>query len=277
MGFRNYDLGITTFRHYDLFLDTYVLRLDTKNIKMKVLIVDDEPIAQELLEKFCARLPDLEVLPSVDNAVDALPIIAQQQPDLVLLDIKMPEMTGLEMLRVLRNSPSLFIITTAYSQHALEGYELDVVDYLLKPIPFPRFVQAVSKARDVHQLLQKKDSQVEVLKAKSDEERTYMWVKEGKKLVQVCVDDIVLVRALKDYMELLMPNDKVIVHITMTKLQEYLQPPAFLRVNRSCIVRKTAIRSIQDLHIETILPKEGRIAISSGYWEEVKGHFKEWF
>lgn len=242
---------------------------------MKVLIIDDEPIAQQILERFSASVPYLEVLKSCDNAIEALQAIRKLQPDLIFLDIQMPEMTGIEMLRSLRNTAPLVIFTTAYHDFALEGFELEAVDYLMKPIPIERFLKAVDKAHERYQFKNNKEVQMGLIT--HSHEQKYVWVREGKKLVQICLNDIVLVNAMGDYMEVLLPNTKVIVHSTMENLEAYLKVPDFLRVNRSNIVRKSAIISIEDRQIETVLTLDERIAIGPTYWENVKVHLKEWF
>ncbi|TDS14855.1 LytR/AlgR family response regulator transcription factor [Sphingobacterium paludis] len=240
---------------------------------MNVLIVDDEPIAQEILKKLAARVSFIEVIGCCDNAISALEFINTANPDLIFLDIQMPEMTGVEMLSMMERRGAQVIFTTAYPEYAIDGYALDATDYLLKPIPFDRFLKAVNKAH-----IRFKNSQQ--FNTKPDQAHVDMdsiWVKEGKRLVQIYLKDIVMVKAMADYMEFVMLDSRVIVHVTMSKLEELLPTPTFLRVNRSCIVKLSAIRSIQDLQIETILPKEPRISIGATYWDSVKSHFKELF
>ncbi len=240
---------------------------------MKALIVDDEPIAQEVIRKLAEKIPYLEVIGSCDEAFAALEMINSRQPDLIFLDIQMPGMTGVEMLKVVQRNNAQVIFTTAYPEYALEGFDLNVTDYLLKPIPFERFFQAVNKAHLWYLKNQQEAPNDDLIR--TDQE--YIWVKEGKKLVQIRLFDIVIVRALADYMEFIMPEGKVVVHVTMAKLERLLPTPAFIRVNRSTIVRQGAIRSIEDLHIETILPSLNRIAIGPTYWDSVKEQIKELF
>jgi len=242
---------------------------------MKVLIVDDEPIAQQILVNLSGKVSYLNIVGISDNAIVALESIREMQPDLIFLDIQMPEMTGLELLRMLRQKDILVIFTTAFHEYALDSYDLDAVDYLLKPVAFERFLKAVTKANELFKL-----RQLPHLPASTPEysdTKNYVWVKEGSKRVQVCIEDIVLVRALKDYMELQLPTGKVILNITMNKIEELLPPPFFLRVNRSCIVRKSAIKYIQDKHIEVTLPAVKKIPIGPTYWEDIKKHIGELF
>jgi len=245
---------------------------------MKVIIIDDEPIAQEILEKLSKKIPYLEIVGICDNAITAIQAIQEEQPDLIFLDIQMPELSGLEMLRILKKQKLMVILTTAFHEHALESYELDVVDYLLKPISFERFLKAVSKANNLYKMQNLQHSPVPFTKMQDGGIKTYVWANEGRKKVQICIEDIIIVHALKDYMELLLPdNGKVILNITMSKLEQYLSPPLFLRVNRSCIIRKNVIKNIQDMHIETTLPMAKRISIGPTYWEEMQKYLTELF
>jgi len=240
---------------------------------MKVIIIDDEPIAQQILEKFCNKVPYLEIVGIRDNAITAIQAIQELQPDLIFLDIQMPEMSGLEMLRILQKQNTMVVLTTAFHEHALESYELDVVDYLLKPISFDRFLKAVSKADKLLKMQNAQPDQISFTRMNNGGMKTYVWANEGRKKVQICIEDIIMVNALKDYMELILPNnDRVILNITMSKLEQHLLPPIFLRVNRSCIVRQSAIKNIQDMHIETTLPTNKRISIGPTYWENMQKH-----
>lgn len=248
--------------------------------QMTVIIVDDEPIAQDIIEKFVGMVPYLKLVKKCDNAIEALTDIKILKPDLVFLDVQMPEMTGLEMLKILKNHHACIVLTTAYPNFAIEGFNMDVIDYLLKPIPFERFLKAANKSYDYFKLIKGSAAIESDLLTKSNtlgDARNHIFVKEGKKLVQLCVEDIVMVKALKDYMEIFLKDRKVIVHITMSRLEAILVPPQFIRVNRSCIVRRTAIRSIQDMHLETELKLDERIVIGNTYWEMLKSEFKEQF
>lgn len=246
---------------------------------MSVMIVDDEPIAQDIIEKFVGMVPYLKLIKKCDNAVVALHDIQELKPNLVFLDVQMPEMTGLEMLKILRHNTASIVLTTAFPHFAIEGFDMDVTDYLLKPIPFERFLKAVNKSYDHFKKNKSLQQQTEVMpKAPGPENaKNYIFVKEGKKLVHISIEDIVMVKALKDYMEIFLRDRKVIVHITMARLEEILLPPVFIRVSRSCIVKKTSIRSIQDLHLETELKSEDKIVIGSTYWEILRTEFRELF
>ncbi len=245
---------------------------------MKVIIIDDEPIAQQILESFSKKVPYLEIVSICDNAIGATQAIQQLQPDLIFLDIQMPEMSGLEMLRISQKQNLMVILTTAFHEHALESYELDVVDYLLKPFSFERFLKAVIKANNLYKMQNLQYDRGPFTKMQNGGMKTYVWANEGRKKVQICIEDIIIVHALKDYMELLLhDNGKVILNITMSKLEQYLSPPFFLRVNRSCIIRQSVIKNIQDMHIETTLPMAKRISIGPTYWEDMQKHLIDLF
>lgn len=245
---------------------------------MKVVIIDDEPIAQQILETFSKKVPYLEVVGICDNAIEAIQVIQEKRPNLIFLDIQMPEMSGIEMLRILQKQNMMVILTTAFHEHAVESYELDVVDYLLKPISFERFLKSALKANNLYKMQGLQQDHIPFTKMQNGEMKTYVWASEGRKKVQICIEDIIIVHALKDYMELLLPdNGKVILNITMSKLEKYLTPPLFLRVNRSCIIRKNVIKNIQDMHIETTLPMTKRISIGPTYWEEMQKYITELF
>jgi len=246
---------------------------------LTVIIVDDEPIAQDIIETFVGMVPYLKLLKKCDNAIEALQEIQNLQPDIIFLDVQMPKMTGLEMLKVMRNNKTQIILTTAFPNFALEGFNLDVSDYLLKPISFERFFKAVNKVAELCRL--NKLSEAERISGEPgatgglDQVKNSIWIKQDKKLVHVHLEDIIMVKAMKDYMQVFLPDKKVIAHITMSRLQEILCPPIFLRVNRSCIVRKTAIKSINGNIIETGLDEE--IVMGVTYRDVIKSEIKELF
>lgn len=245
---------------------------------LTVIIVDDEPIAQDIIETFVGMIPYLKLLKKCDNAIDALHEIQELKPDLIFLDVQMPKMTGLEMLKIIRNNKSQVILTTAYPNFAVEGFNLDVIDYLLKPISFERFFKAVNKVSEFLRLNRLEESNAARNEAQAvslNDVKNSIWIKQDKKLVHVSLDHIILVKAMKDYMQVFLPDKRVIAHITMTRLQEILCPPTFLRVNRSCIVRKTAIKSINGNFIETEIDEE--IVMGVTYRDQIRAEIKELF
>ncbi|WP_312330135.1 response regulator transcription factor [Sphingobacterium sp.] len=233
---------------------------------MNVWIVDDEPIAHKILMKYLEKVPSLTYLGSSYNGVDGIEALNSNRVDIVLLDIEMPEISGFDFLNALNDDRIAVIFTTAYSDYAIKSYDYAVIDYLLKPISFERFLKAINKA--IHKIkLTNSDIQWN--------EEDIIWVKEGKKMLQISKKKIVVVRAMKDYMEVfLLDGKKVIIHITMSRLEQILNSKCFIRVSRSHIVRKEAIISIQDQHIEVEGFQEGRISVGGTYWDLLKRDIK---
>ena len=238
------------------------------------------------MEKFIQRVPFLELVGQSYNAVEALLSVHELQPDLILLDVEMPEMTGIEFLRALNMPRPQVVMITASPQYAVEGFELDVLDYLLKPVAFDRFLRAVNKAVTKLQpsavpetSLTSVDTQT-VVRANersnaSDVAANFFLIKEDKKLIKVAPDDIVFVEAMKEYLTIHLPTRTIVTHMTMTRIEEMLPSTQFLRVNRSYIVRKGAIREIDGNLITTIDGK--RVPIGVTYRESVWKVMKENF
>ncbi|MCO6485208.1 MAG: response regulator transcription factor [Saprospiraceae bacterium] len=229
--------------------------------KIKAILVDDEPLALEILSGYAERIPDLEIVATCSNALEAQSALSAGQADLVFLDIQMPQISGLEWLKSL-TQPPLTIITTAFSEYALEGFELNVVDYLLKPIPFDRFLKAVNKAREMLRLKQP---------AANPEEADFMFVKADKKLVKVNFDDIVYIEGLKDYVIIRLEQDRVITLQTMKSLEEKLPSNLFQRIHRSYIVNLDKIQALDGAMIEVIVKNQSKLLpIGKNYREEVQ-------
>ncbi|GAB2799167.1 LytTR family DNA-binding domain-containing protein [Rhabdobacter roseus] len=236
--------------------------------KLSCLIIDDEPRAQQVLETFVGRVPYLQLLRKCNDAYAAIEAIHELSPDIIFLDINMPEMTGIELLKSFGKNRPKVILTTAYSEYALEGFEYEVTDYLLKPIPFDRFLRAVNRVWEGTERAEIPADKPESTPGTSQDSAS-IWVKEGKKMIHLNVYDILYVEGMKDYVKLHLAHDKMIVtYLTMSKVEEMLPPKAFLRVNRSYIVRMSAVQSVDGNTIETINKKE--IPIGFSYRETVR-------
>ena len=213
-------------------------------MKIKCLIVDDEPLAVEIIESYLARLDDMEVVAKCNNALRAFEILQKEHIDLLFLDIQMPKLTGIDFLKTLKNPPKV-ILTTAYREYALEGYELDVLDYLLKPISFERFFKAVSK-------VYKKgfsDDSAGITKDSNGNE-PYIYLKADKKMVKVLLNDIRYIESLKDYVRLKTSGRDVITHQTISYFEEKLPEDQYIRIHRSFIVPVNKIESFSASAIE---------------------------
>lgn len=218
---------------------------------LQCLIVEDEPLARNLLTEYVAKIPDLHLVEACANPLAALEILRRQQIDILFLDIQMPEITGISFLKVLQKKPYV-ILTTAYSQYALEGYELDVVDYLLKPITFERFLKAVDK---VNQRMQTSPKVVIQNPGKPAED--FVFVKDGTKLVRVTLSDILYVEGLKDYVTIHARGQKVVTLQRLKALEEQLPADRFIRIHHSYIVAIHAIDAVHKGEVKigtTLLP-----------------------
>lgn len=206
---------------------------------VKALIVDDEPLAREILESYIAKISDLTLVASCDNAIDANDKLQTEDIDVIFLDIQMPQMTGIQLVKSLTNPPKV-IFTTAYAEYALDGFELDATDYLLKPISFERFFKSVNKVKnlmagDGNQLLEEDD---------------YFFVKADKKLVKISYDEILYIEGLKDYVIIKKEVGRVIALQTMKSLESKLPSSIFKRIHRSYIVNTKRINAIVGNSIE---------------------------
>ena len=214
-------------------------------MKIKCLIVDDEPLATEIIESYLDRLDDMEVVAKCNNALRAFEILQKEDIDLLFLDIQMPKLTGIDFLKTLKNPPKV-ILTTAYREYALQGYELDVLDYLLKPISFERFFKAVSK-------MYKKGSDVNDgsgLRAPANGNEPYIYLKADKKMVKVLLNDIRYIESLKDYVRIKTSGRDVITHQTISYFEEKLPEDQFIRIHRSFIVPINKIETFSASAIE---------------------------
>lgn len=202
---------------------------------MKCIVVDDEPLALDLLESYVRKTPFLELAGKYSSAVQAMKELANQQVDLIFLDIQMPELNGLEFSRMLPPETCI-IFTTAFDQYAIDGYKVNAIDYLLKPISYPDFLQAANKALHQHELMHRTPQ----------DEIDSIFVKSEYKLVQIELRKILYVEGLKDYIKIYEEDSpKPILSLMSMKAMEDLLPPSqFMRVHRSYIVRKDKIRVI---------------------------------
>ncbi|MEM8526087.1 MAG: LytTR family DNA-binding domain-containing protein [Bacteroidota bacterium] len=232
---------------------------------INAIIVDDEPLAQDVLETYINKFPNINLVAKCDNAIAANQALKEHQVDLMFLDIQMPQLTGTDFLRSLSQPPKV-IFTTAYSNYALEGFELDAVDYLLKPISLDRFVKAVNKAADQIELERKG----ETTSASNEEEQDFIFVKADKKLVKVKFDDIIYIEGLKDYVIIRMDGQRIITLQTMKSLESKLPSHLFQRIHRSYIVSLDKIDAVVGNMVEVQEKgKEKHLPIGKNYRDEL--------
>lgn len=207
---------------------------------MNCIIVDDEPQARKLLHTWLDTVPGCQVTRVCRNSMEAYETLQTNTVDLVFLDIKMPVVSGIDFLRSLKNPP-LVVFTTAYDKYALEGYELNVVDYLLKPITLPRLMQAVEKARE--RLSEK-------TKAPAPISVDYTFIKQENRLVKILFRDIQYVEGMQNYIKVHLTDSVMVVSSTMKAFEEILPPAGFIRIHRSYIVAVNAITAISNNQVE---------------------------
>ncbi len=210
-------------------------------MKVRCLIIDDEPLAQRVIERFLEDLPFMEVVGRCNQAIDAISLLNEKEVDLIFLDINMPKLSGLDLLRTLKNPP-LVIITTAYAEYAIQGFELNVVDYLMKPFSFERFLKAVQKAQEI--LLNRVSFPTEGSTAEMTEDH-FIFIKSSKKTYRVNLDEIFYIEALGDYVKIF-TTDKMIVSYQSLKNIEHLLPvKSFPRIHKSFIVSLAKVELIE--------------------------------
>ena len=212
---------------------------------IRCLVVDDEPLAIDLLEDYISKIPFLSLTKSFQNPIEALSEVQEGNIDLVFLDVQMPELTGIQFLKI-ANGKCKVILTTAYPQYALEGYELNVLDYLLKPIAFDRFYKAAQKAKESICNIPAAAVSVEALPpAPQTIINDFIFVKTEYKIQKIYLNDILFIEGLKDYISIYTKNDRIITLQSMKKIDEALPDHLFVRVHKSYIVALDKIESIE--------------------------------
>ncbi len=208
---------------------------------VRCIAVDDEPLALDIIADYVAKVPELTLVASTTNAIEALTLVQQGEVDLVFLDVQMPELTGIQFLKII-NGKCDVILTTAYPQYALDGYELNVVDYLLKPIAFDRFYRSIQKV-----LASKaaKPSPATIAPQPPDAPVDFIFVKTEHKIQRVDLDDVLYIEGLKDYISIYTPVERIVTLQNMKKMEDILPGNRFVRVHRSYIVALDKIASIE--------------------------------
>ena len=229
-------------------------------MKLNCVIVEDEPLARNLLTEYVRKVPSLNLIEACSNPLVALEVLRNNAVDVLFLDVQMPELTGISLLKVLQKRP-LVILTTAYSEYALQGYELDVVDYLLKPITFERFLRAVDKVTE--RLESRKAPVVVVEKPQVSTEQPFVFIKDGTKLVKVVFDEILYVEGLKDYVTIHLKNNQKIVSLQRLKaLEDQLPTDKFIRIHNSFIV---ALHAVDVVHKNNVQVQGAQLPIGETY------------
>jgi len=221
-------------------------------MKIKTLIVDDEPHAIEVIEQYVQHFPELEVVATCTNAIQAFQLLQQSKVDLMFLDIKMPGLIGTDLIRSLKHPPKV-VFTTAYQEYALEGFELNAVDYLLKPVSFNRFLKAVDKVFELYKI--NPDKTMVAAQPSKASDNVFLYLRVERKMVKINVDDIYWIESLKDYVKVVLKEKVLISKQKISLLKELLPEDNFLQIHRSFIVAIDKIDSYNAYSIE-LLGKE---------------------
>jgi DNA-binding LytR/AlgR family response regulator len=203
--------------------------------KLSCIIVDDEPVARKILQEFTEQVPFLDLLGKFESAMKAEEFLKSNRPALIFLDIEMPKVSGLQMLKRI-NIESMVILTTAFPQYALDGYELDIIDYLLKPFAWHRFLKAVQKAKDFNEMK---------TQSHNAPPPTYIFIKSEKRIEKVELNDILYAEVLGNYVTICTERKKIIAYLTMKSLESQLSPLDFIKIHQSFLVNRSKIESVE--------------------------------
>lgn len=225
---------------------------------MKYLIIDDEHIAHDIIKGYCDALPNLSFVGHCYDAIEAMEYLRNHKVDLIFLDLNMPKLKGFDFLKTLQNPPHV-IVTTAYQEHALEGYELNIVDYLLKPFSFERFIKAINK-------IEVKSPKSEPATSNVKKEEQSLFLKSNKKRIQVKLADILFVEAIGNYVNVVTSNSEIQVRDKISDILSLLPEDEFFQVHKSFIIAKTHINEIEG---NRILIRDFKIPIGKVYKNNV--------
>lgn len=217
------------------------------------LIVDDEPLSIRILEKYIAELPGLNLVASCQNAFEALEHLKSNTVDLIFLDINMPKLSGISFLKTLKNPP-LVVFVTAYPEHAVEGFELEALDYLLKPFSFERFLKAVNRAEE------------KLSSSQTTNDFAPVFIKADKKLYKLSVDDILYLQAYGDYVKVYTKEQMLLTKERLSNIEEELPSAAFQRIHRSYVI---SLRALQFIEGNQVQIAETKLPIAATYKEEL--------
>ena len=216
-------------------------------MKIRTVIVDDEPLAIEVIETYLKNFSDIEIIAKCGDGIQAFNILQQKKADLMFLDVKMPGLNGTELLKSLKNPPKV-IFTTAYHDYAVEGFELNALDYLLKPVSFDRFLKAMEKVYEHFGFTARQNIQTGIMPARNQD--IFLYLKVDRKMVKVDVKDILWIESQKDYIKVVLTDRELISKQKISILEELLPEDEFLRIHRSFIISINKIESFNSSKIE---------------------------
>lgn len=233
-------------------------------MKIKCVLVDDEPLAIKVLQNYFANFPEFEVVDTFNNSLEALDFVNNNTVDTLFLDINMPMMTGFELISLMENKPKV-VITTAFREFAAESYDLDVLDYLVKPIPLPRFIKCINKITTEFSI--KNNLKIEPARLDS-----HIFIKVDKKMVKIHIDEILYIEGMKEYIKVATIDKTYITHKSLTSLSEELPSERFLRIHKSYTIAVDKVKSIEGNRIQI---HSFTIPIGRNYSKDVKSRILE--
>jgi two-component system LytT family response regulator len=228
------------------------------------VIIDDEPLAREGIASYVREIDFLHLVATCENPVELMKVLDQQPVDLVFLDIQMPKMNGMDFLKIVQKPP-MVIITTAFPSYALEGFQFNALDYLLKPITFDRFFKSANKAKDYYQLLNKA-AVADPDQVKTEDTPDYFFIKCGSKYEKIYFSDILYVEGMQNYVTIYTQKGKYVTLLYLKNLEENLDSKSFIRVHKSYIV---SIGKIEAIESNEIFIQSHRVPISRNYRDQV--------
>lgn len=233
-------------------------------MKIKCVLIDDEPLAMKVLQNYFNNFADFEITGTFNNALEALEFINSNSVDAVFLDINMPMMTGFELIRLIEYKTKI-IITTAFREFAAESYDLDVLDYLVKPIPLPRFIKCIHKIEADFNLKNN-------IKIESHKIEPHIFIKVDKKMVKITIDEILFIEGMKEYIKVVTTDKTYITHKSLTSLSEELPADRFMRIHKSYTIAIDKVKSIEGNRIQIL---SYTLPIGRNYTKDVKSKILE--
>ncbi|MDB5211810.1 MAG: ypdB 1 [Sediminibacterium sp.] len=237
---------------------------------MNCIIIDDEPNAIDVLKRYVAQTPYLQLAQTFRNPLKAIGYLQEEKPDLVFMDINMPNLSGMQLMRSLKNMP-MVIFTTAYSEYAVESYELNAIDYLVKPIEFDRFIKAVNKAKELFELKRKQPAVGPVIKGVSDVAPEFVLLKSGPLTHKVAVDDILFIEKEENYLAFHTADKKILLRANMTEVFDHIPPGRFCRVHKSFVA---ALKHMHTIEVHQVSVGKHKIPLGNSYREELMNRIR---
>ena len=228
-------------------------------MKIKCVLIDDEPLAIKVLQNYFANFTDFEIIGTFNNSLEGLDFVNSNTVDVVFLDINMPMMTGFELISLLEKKTKI-IITTAFREFAAESYDLEVLDYLVKPIPLPRFIKCIHKIEAEHNLKNN-------IRTENHRVEPHLFIKVDKKMVKINIDEILFIEGMKEYIKVVTPEKTYITHKSLTSLTDELPSERFMRIHKSYTIALNKVKSIEGNRIQIL---SYTIPIGRNYSKEVK-------